>query len=161
MGKKKGSTGKSQGPPTISNRRAYFDYNILDTYEAGIVLVGSEVKSIWKGRANMTDAYCRIKDGELWLLNLDIEPYEHSVHFLPERRRDRKLLMHKHEIRTLERKTQEKGLALIPLKMYFHSGGKVKVLVGLAQGKKQYDKRTQIAEKETRREKERARVERY
>lgn len=143
------------GPATIQNRKARYDYEIIDSFEAGLVLVGSEVKSLFLGRANLTDAYCRVLQNELWLVNLDIEPYDHSSHFTPERRRDRKLLMHKKEIRLLERKAQEKGLTLIPLKIYF-ARGKAKVEVGLGRGKRKFDKREQIAERETRREKQRA-----
>ncbi len=158
MAKKKSQTEKAQGPATINNRRARFDYEILDTYEAGISLVGSEVKSVYLGRVNLTDAYCRIVNDEMFLLEADIEQYSHSVRFIPERRRDRKLLLHRKEIDLIQRKSQEKGFALIPLKMYFKNG-KVKVEIGLGRGKRQYDKRHQIAEKDTRREKERARNE--
>lgn len=145
-----------KGPANIQNRRARYDYAFDNTYEAGVALIGSEVKSVYLGRVNLTDSYCRILNGELWLMNADIEPYTHSTHFLAERRRDRKLLMHRKEINLLERKSMEKGLALIPLAMYFKKG-KVKVEVGLGRGKKEYDKREQIREKETRREKERMR----
>lgn len=128
----------------------------MDTLEAGIVLVGSEVKSVWNGRVNMTDAYCQIKNGELWMHNLDIEPYEHSSHFQPERRRDRKLLAHRKEIDTLDRKTKEKGLTIVLVKMYFKNG-RVKVEIALARGKKEYDKRESIAKKEQNREQQRMR----
>ncbi len=155
MAKKK-SADEKKGPATINNRRARFDYEIVETFEAGLVLVGSEVKSVFLGRVNLTDSYCKVINGELWMLNADIEPYTHSSHFLPERRRDRKLLMHRKEINTLERKSLEKGLSLLVLGMYFKNG-KVKVTVGLGRGKKEYDKRTQIKDKETRLEKERMR----
>lgn len=144
------------GPARIHNRRARFDYEILDTVEAGLVLVGSEVKSVYKGRANLTDAYAKVANGEMWLVNMDIEPYEHSAHFAPDRRRDRKLLLHRREIDTLARRTQEKGLTLIPLALYFKNG-KAKVEIGLGRGKRQYDKRESIAKKETQRETERIR----
>ncbi|MBS1706025.1 MAG: SsrA-binding protein SmpB [Armatimonadetes bacterium] len=160
MAKKDKGQKEPQGPATIQNRRARYDYHIEDSMEAGIVLAGSEVKSVFLGRVNLTDAYCRVIHGELWLMNADIEPYTHSSVFTPERRRDRKLLAHKKEILNLERKAQEKGFALIPLKMYFKRG-KAKVEVGLGRGKQQYDKRQQLQEKETRKEKERARSERY
>jgi SsrA-binding protein len=154
---KKGGDEKPKGGSTILNRKARFEYHIIDTYEAGIVLVGSEVKSIWLGNANLADAYCRIKNQELWIMNMDVEHYEHTSHFAPERRRDRKLLLKKKELLTIERKAQEKGFTIIPLKAYFNSRGKVKIEIGLCQGKKLYDKRHQIAEKETQREKERMR----
>jgi SsrA-binding protein len=139
-------------PASIENRRARYDYNILEDYEAGIALVGSEVKSLYHGKAHLTDAYCRVVDGELFLLNMDIEPYENSATNGHERRRDRKLLMHRGQIDGLERKSLEKGLTMVPLRIYFNSRGKAKVRVGLARGRAQYDKRDQIARDETRRE---------
>jgi len=154
---KKGADKKNEGPRSILNRRARFDYHIEDSIEAGIALSGSEVKSIFLGRANLTDAYCRVIHGELFLLNMDIDPYEKAaVAFLPERRRDRKLLMHRKQIDTLDRKSMEKGFTLIPLKVYFNARGRVKVEVGLGKGKAQYDKRDKIAKDDARREVERA-----
>lgn len=156
MAKNKAAKTESSGPRTIVNRRAKFDYEFLDRVEAGIVLAGSEVKSVFLGRVNLTDAFCRIHEGELWIVGLDIEPYSHATSYQPERRRDRKLLMHRKEIDQLARKSQEKGLSLIPSAVYFKNG-KVKVEVALARGKRQYDKRQQIAKDEQRREVERAR----
>lgn len=147
------------GPATITNRRAAHDYLFEDTVEAGIVLAGSEVKSIFKGRANLTDAYCVIRNEELWLINADVEPYSHASHFAHDRRRDRKLLMHKREILQLNRRVMEKGFSLIATKLYFNRG-KVKVSVSLARGKKQHDKRETLKEKDTRRELARALSER-
>jgi SsrA-binding protein len=144
-------------PATIQNRRARYDYHIEDTYEAGIALVGSEVKSIYQGKAHLTDAYCMVKSGEMWLYNMDVEPYEKSSVFAHERRRDRKLLLHRREIDVLERKTMEKGLTLVPLSVYFKQG-RVKVEIGLARGKANYDKRQKIAKDDARREIERART---
>ncbi|MCC6402456.1 MAG: SsrA-binding protein SmpB [Fimbriimonadaceae bacterium] len=141
-------------PGTVQNRKASFNYEISDQLEAGIVLVGSEVKSLFLGRANLTDAYCRVTNGELWLHQMDIEPYEKSSHYRVERRRERKLLAHRKEIELLRRKQDENGLSLVPLKVYF-KGGKAKVVVGVGKGKKQYDKREAIKKKETRRELER------
>ena len=158
MAKKKGAESKNEGPRSIQNRRARFDYHIDDTVEAGIELVGSEVKSIFLGRANLTDAYCRVINGQMFLLNMDIDPYENAVTaFAPDRRRDRRLLLHRKEIDTLERKAQEKGYTLVPLAVYFNSRGRVKVQVGLGKGKAQYDKREKIAKDDERREVERAR----
>ncbi len=151
MAGKKSKDAASKGPATIQNRKASFDYIFEDTYEAGIVLVGSEVKSLFLGRANMTDAYCRVINNELWLLSLDIESYEFSIHYRPDRRRDRKLLMHRNEIDQIKRKTLEKGFALVPFKMYFKNG-KAKVSIALARGKKEYDKRESIKEKDQKRE---------
>lgn len=155
MGKKKAAAGHD-GPPTIRNRRAGFDYELLDRFEAGLALAGAEVKSIWLGRASLTDGFCTVKEGELWLVNSDVEPYEHATHFQPERRRDRKLLLHRREIEIIARRSQEKGLTIIPTRLYFRNG-KVKAEIALARGKKSYDKREQIAAKETRRESERMR----
>lgn len=157
---KKGAAKESRAPATIQNRRARYDYQFVETFEAGIVLAGSEVKSLYLGRAHLTDAFCRVIEGELFLLNLDIEPYEKAVHFQPERRRDRKLLMHRKQIDSLERKSLEKGFALIPSKIYFKNG-KVKVEIALARGRAQYDKREKLAKEEVRREVERVRSERY
>lgn len=157
---KKPEPAKAQSPKRIENRRARYDYNILENLEAGMALVGSEVKSLFHGRANMTDAYCVVKGNELWLMNLDIEPYDKASVFQHERRRDRKLLVHRKEIDVLQRKSQEKGLTLIPLAIYFKNG-KAKVDVGLGRGKAEYDKRDQIAKKESKREVERAKSGRF
>jgi SsrA-binding protein len=153
QGDKKGSV----APGSIRNRRARFDYAITESHEAGIALVGSEVKSLYLGRGHLNDAYCRVSGGELFLINADIEPYEQASVFQHERRRDRKLLMHRKEINVLERKSMEKGLALIPLALYFKNG-KVKVEVGLGKGKAQYDKRDKIAQDDAKREVDRLRA---
>jgi SsrA-binding protein len=157
---KKGEKKGSAAPRSIQNRRARFDYNILESQEAGIALVGSEVKSLFLGKGHLNDAFCKVVSGELFLINADIEPYEKASVFQHERRRDRKLLMHRKEINTLERKSLEKGLALIPLALYFKNG-RVKVEVGLGRGKAQYDKRDKIAQDDERREVERARALRF
>ncbi len=160
MAKGKSQDNPKPGPASISNRRARFDYEILESLEMGIVLVGSEVKSVYLGNANLSDSYCMFREGELWLLSADIEPYDKAGRYLKERRRDRKLLAHRKELDTLLRKSQEKSLSIIPLKMYFNHG-KVKIEVGLGRGKKQYDKRDAIAKQDTRRELERAQNEKY
>jgi SsrA-binding protein len=147
----------SVSPGSIDNRRARYDYSILEDFEAGIALVGSEVKSLFLGRAHLTDAFCRVLNNELWLMNMDIEPYEKAGVFGHDRRRDRKLLLHRKQIDTLQRRSQEKGLTIVPLRVYFNQRGKVKVKIGLARGKAEYDKRQKIAQDETRREVERAR----
>ncbi len=134
------------------NRKAYHDYDILETYEAGIVLKGSEVKSIREGRVNLRDSYGRIKDGEVFLINMHISPYTAaSTHEVLDPKRQRKLLLHKREIRRLIGKVQEKGLTLIPLKLYFKRG-KVKVELALARGRKKYDKREKAKQKTIERE---------
>jgi SsrA-binding protein len=156
----KGAQKENKAPARIQNRKARHDYHFEDTYEVGIVLAGSEVKSIYQGRAHLTDAYCRVLKGELWLLNFDVEPYEKAAHFQPDRRRDRKLLAHRREIDVLERKSTEKGLSIIPAAVYFKNG-KVKVEIALARGKAHYDKRESIAKKDERREMERARSNKF
>lgn len=158
MAKKKNEI--QSGPKQIQNRKARYDYEIVETFEAGVMLVGSEVKSVWQGNANISDAYCQIKNGEAWLINADIEPYENASHFQPDRRRDRKLLLHKREIEVIERRSLEKGFAIVPTRLYFNHG-RVKAEIALGRGKKSYDKRDQIAKDDARREVERARSERY
>jgi len=154
MAKNTSKTKEKIGPATIVNRRAAHEYEFLDTYEAGMVLVGSEVKSIFLGRASLTDAYCRISNNELFLFNADIEPYANARHYVHERRRDRKLLLHRREITQIYRKVDEKGLALIPYKIYF-KGGKAKIEIAVARGKKTYDKRETLKSREMQRDLER------
>lgn len=150
MAKRKDKS-EQTGPATIRNRKAGYDYELLEKHEAGIQLVGSEVKSLYLGRANLVDAYCKIEGGELWLESLDIEPYDKASVFLPDRRRKRKLLMHKEEILKLRKKTEERGFSLIPTALYFKNG-KVKVEIAIARGRKRFDKRDQIKAKDSRRE---------
>ena len=126
--------------PTIKKREAFHHFEILETWEAGIVLVGTEVKSIREGKANLRDAYAALKDGELWLMNLFISPYSHGNRENHEERRTRKLLLNRAELAKMMGRTVEKGLTIVPLKLYF-KGGRVKVEIGLARGKKLYDKR--------------------
>lgn len=133
------------------NRRAKFDYQIIETYEAGLVLTGCEVKSLRQGRVNLRDSFAKVEDGEVWLHNMHISPYEKGNRFNPDPKRSRKLLLHKQEIKRLIGKHKEKGLTLIPLKLYFKRGF-AKVELGLAKGKKIYDKRREIAEREAKRE---------
>ncbi|MBN2466796.1 MAG: SsrA-binding protein SmpB [Deltaproteobacteria bacterium] len=135
------------------NKKAWFDYHIEDTFEAGIVLTGTEVKSCRQGRANLKDSYARIKNGEVFLHEAHISPYSHAGYSQHDPLRVRKLLFHKGEIKRLTGKTKERGYAFIPLKMYFRKG-KVKVELGLARGKKQYDKREEIRQRDLRREAE-------
>ena len=122
------------------NKRARFDYHISETFEAGLVLQGTEVKSLREGRVTLQDAYADVQDGEVFLLHAHINQYEQGNRFNHDPERPRKLLLHKQEIRRLVGKTQEKGLTLIPTRLYF-THGKAKVELGLAKGKKQYDKR--------------------
>ncbi|MBN2416507.1 SsrA-binding protein SmpB [bacterium] len=137
-----------------TNRKARYSYHILDTLEAGIVLQGTEVKSLRNGKANIADSHARVLNGELFLFHLHISPYEQGNIYNHEPTRPRKLLLHKREIRRLEGRVQEKGLTLVPLKIYFKSG-KAKVELGLARGKKLHDKRTDISQRDAQRDVER------
>ncbi|MCX7779792.1 MAG: SsrA-binding protein SmpB [Negativicutes bacterium] len=137
------------------NRKARHDYHIHETYEAGMVLTGTEVKSLRAGRANLKDSYARVDNGELMLHNMHISPYEQGNRFNHEPLRTRKLLMHRYEINKLIGKTKEKGYTLVPLKLYF-TRGKAKLELGLASGKHSYDKRDALAERDAKRDMERA-----
>ena len=139
-----------------TNRKARRDYEILETMEAGLVLVGTEVKSLREGHAQLKDSFAAIDDGELYLYNAHINPYRMGNRFNHEPTRTRKLLMHEREIRRLIGKIREKGLTLIPLRLYFNDAGRVKVELGLARGKRSYDKRREIAERDAKREMRRA-----
>ena len=133
------------------NRKAFHDYHVLETYEAGVMLLGTEVKSIREGSVNLRDSYARVDRGEVWLLNLHIGPYSHMGYASHEDRRARKLLLHAHEIRKLIGKTIERGMTLVPLRMYFKNG-RVKVALALAKGKQAHDKRDAIKKREVDRE---------
>ena len=137
------------------NRKAYHDYTIDEKLETGISLVGSEIKSIKQGRINLKDAYCIIKNGELFLLGAHISTFEKTSSFAPDQLRTRKLLAHKAEILKLERKTKIKGYSLVPLSVYIVNG-KAKLEIGVAKGKREYEKRDAIKERESRREIERS-----
>ncbi|MGQ9863648.1 MAG: SsrA-binding protein SmpB [Bacteroidia bacterium] len=141
--------------PIIQNRKALHDYEIVERYEAGIVLVGGEVKALRHGRANLQDAFAVFQKGELFLLNFHISPYEHAGYAQYVSTRPRKLLLHKDELRRLQGKLTQKGFTLVPLRVYFNARGYAKVELGLARGKKQYDKRQAIKAKEDRRALER------
>jgi SsrA-binding protein len=138
-----------------SNRRATHDYEILETFEAGLVLRGPEVKSLREGRANLSDSYAVLRRGEAFLVNAHVSPYEKAGRDNPEPRRERKLLMHRAELSRLGPKLAERGFTLIPLSLYFKAG-RAKVELGLARGKKQYDKRQTLKKREQEREMERA-----
>jgi SsrA-binding protein len=138
------------------NKKAYHDYFIDEVIEAGMVLIGPEVKSLREGRASLVDGYAKVKNSEIFLNNMHITPYPYASHLNLEPKRTRKLLLHKKEIKRLIGKTKEKGYALIPLKVYF-SGSKAKVEIGLAKGKRKYDKRQTLKEKEMKREMDQAR----
>ena len=133
------------------NRKARHDYHVVETWEVGIVLLGTEVKAIREGRVNLRDSYARVENGEVWLLNVHISPYSHRSYAQHAELRQRKLLLHRHEIRKLVGRTAEKGLTLVPLELYFNKG-RVKVLLALAKGKQLHDKRETIRRREVDRE---------
>jgi SsrA-binding protein len=133
------------------NRKAFHDYHILETFEAGVALLGTEVKAIREGRVNLRDSFARVEGGEVFLYNVNISPYSHRGYANHEPLRPRKLLLHKEEIRKLIGKTVERGMTLVPIRLYFKKG-RVKVAVSLAKGKKDYDKRETIKRRETERE---------
>jgi SsrA-binding protein len=148
------SAAKPGRTPTINNRRARYDYLVLDTVECGIVLAGSEVKSLREGRATLQDSYARVIDGEMWLHGMHIAPYAFARAEL-DPVRPRKLLLHRRQIDELTRATAERGVTLVPLRAFFRDG-RVKVDLAVARGKRSYDKRRTIAERDARRDIERA-----
>ena len=135
----------------IKNKKASFDYFIEDTYEAGIVLKGTEIKSIRKGSANLKDSYARVKNNEVFLTNMFISIYVEGNRFNHDERRERKLLLNKKEIYKLRDKTEKEGYSLVPVKLYLKDG-KAKILLGVAKGKKNYDKRQSLKEKDIKRD---------
>ena len=131
----------------ISNKKAFHDYEILEKFEAGLVLNGTEVKSLRQGRANFQDSYAKVMDGELWIVNFHITPYDHGGYSNHDPVRRRKLLLHKFELKKLVSKIEERGLTVVPLRIYF-KGSYAKMQIGLARGKKFYDKRKDIANRD-------------
>ena len=138
-----------------SNKKAYHDYHIEETQEAGVVLTGTEIKSVRAGSVNLRDSYAQVKNGEMWLMNVHIAPYEPASRENADPYRDRKLLMHRKEIMRLMGRVQEKGLTLVPLRMYLKKN-RAKIELGLARGKKLYDKRDAISKRDSEREIQRA-----
>ena len=147
--------GREERKPIASNRRARHEYEILDTMEAGISLRGPEVKSLREGRANLSDSYALLRGGEVFLRNLHISPYQQAGRENPDPIRERKLLLHRHEIRRLRTKVAERGFTLIPLSLYWKEG-RAKVELAVARGKRRYDKREAIRRREQDREAQRA-----
>ena len=141
-------------PPEYVNRNAFRNYTVVERVEAGIALEGHEVKSIRQGGLNLRDAFCEVKNGEAWLVDLNISPYSHTSDRTVDPLRRRRLLMHKSEIRKLDSKVKEKGFTLIPLKFYFKQG-KVKVEIGLCKGKRLFDRKQDVAERDAKRAMER------
>ena len=148
--------GKKHKKIIAENRKARFNYFIEDEYEAGLVLVGTEVKSLRQGRANLTDSYASIKNGEVYIYNMHIGPYPFAYYNNHEPMRPRKLLLHKHEIKRLYAKVNEKGHSLVPLRLYFKDG-KVKIIIAVAKGKRKYDKRETIRRRDEKRDLDRER----
>ena len=147
---------RAQGTKHIaSKRKAYHDYSIEDTWEAGIVLTGTEVKALRAGRASLIDGFAEVEGGEVWMVGVHIAEYSQGTWTNHSPRRRRKLLLHRSEIDRIERKISEKGFTLVPLSLYFKDG-RAKVEIGLARGKRQYDKRQTLAAKDARRDMERA-----
>lgn len=143
-------------PINIKNKRASFDYEFIDTYTAGIVLTGTEIKSIRMGKASLVDTFCYFVRGELWVKNMHIAEYFYGSYNNHAARRDRKLLLNRKELRKLERDAQTPGFTIVPTRMFINEKGLAKVVVALAKGKKQFDKRETLKEKDARREMDRA-----
>lgn len=141
----------------IKNRRASFDYELMDNYTAGIVLCGTEIKSIREGRAGLTDTFCTFSGGELWVRNMHISEYRLGTCYNHDATRERKLLLTKRELRKLQRAVKETGLTIVPTSLFINEKGLAKLNIALARGKKSYDKRDALREKDSRREMERVR----
>jgi len=144
-----------QAPINIKNKRATFDYELVDTFTAGIVLTGTEIKSIRMGKASLVDTFCYFARQELWVKNMHIAEYFYGSYNNHVARRDRKLLLNKKELKKLERATKETGFTIIPVRMFINEKGLAKVVVALAKGKKQYDKRQSLREKDDKRDMDR------
>ncbi|CAK7053293.1 MAG: SsrA-binding protein [Paraeggerthella hongkongensis] len=151
---------KREAQTIAKNRKAFHEYEILETLEAGIELTGTEVRSLRENHCQLTDCFALVRNGEVWLHNVHIPPYTHGNIANVDPDRKRKLLLHKKEIRQLQEQVKEKGMAIVPLKMYFKENSLVKVELAVARGKKLYDKRASMAARDSRREVERALKER-
>lgn len=147
---------RKKSPVSIRNKKASFEYFFVDTYTAGIVLTGTEIKSIRLGKASLVDSYCYIHNGEIWVKGMNISPYFFGSYNNHEAKRDRKLLLTKREIHKLQEATKQVGFTIVPTLVFIDAKGRVKVDIALAKGKKEYDKRQTLKEKEDRREMDRA-----
>lgn len=147
---------RKKSPVSIRNKKASFEYFFIDTYTAGIVLTGTEIKSIRLGKASLVDSFCYINNGEIWVKGMNISPYFFGSYNNHEAKRDRKLLLNKREIRNLQDATKQQGYTIVPTLVFIDSHGRAKVDIALAKGKKEFDKRQTLKEKEDRREMERA-----
>lgn len=148
-------SGKSDSKPVAVNRKAHFEYSVEEEFEAGLVLMGTEVKSLREGKANIADAYAAEKGGELWLLNAQITEYAQGNRFNHEVRRPRKLLLHKRQMNKLIGRLKVRGVTLVPIRVFFNARGYAKIILGLATGKKQHDKREAKKAQEWKREQSR------
>jgi len=153
--------GKKERKLVANNKKAYHDFFIEETYEAGIVLTGTEIKSVRQGKVSIKESYAKIHNGEMMLYGMNISPYEQGNRYNVDPLRERKLLLHKQEIRKLIGYTTMKGLTIVPLKMYINEEGRAKVEIGVARGKKNYDKRDNIAKRDAQRDMDRKMKERY
>lgn len=140
-----------QSPINIRNRRATFDYELLETYTAGIVLTGTEIKSIRQGKASLVDTYCLFENGELWVRNMHITEYFYGSYNNHDARRDRKLLLNRNELRKIVRMTKETGFTIVPTRLFINDRGLAKLVIAVAKGKKSHDKRHALREKEDKR----------
>lgn len=147
---------RKKSPVSIRNKKASFEYFFVETYTAGIVLTGTEIKSIRQGKASLVDSYCYIHNGEIWVKGMNISPYFFGSYNNHEAKRDRKLLLTKKEIRKLQEATKQVGFTIVPTLVFIDAKGRAKVDIALAKGKKEYDKRQSLKEKEDRREMDRA-----
>ncbi len=147
---------RKKSPVQIKNKKATFEYFLVDVFTAGIVLTGTEIKSIRLGKASLVDTYCTIINGEMWIKNMSISPYFYGSYSNHEMKRDRKLLLNKREIRRLQEATKQAGFTIIPILVFIDDKGRAKMDIALAKGKKMYDKRQTLKEKEDRREMDRA-----
>ena len=148
---------RKKSPVQIKNKKASFEYFLVETYTAGIVLTGTEIKSIRLGKASLVDTYCTIINGEMWVKGMSISPYFYGSFSNHEMKRDRKLLLNRREIRRLQEATKQAGFTIIPVLVFIDENGRAKMDIALAKGKKMYDKRQTLKEKEDRREMDRAR----
>ncbi|MDD2247282.1 MULTISPECIES: SsrA-binding protein [Proteiniphilum] len=144
-----------QAPINIKNKRATFDYELVETFTAGIVLTGTEIKSIRLGKAGLVDTYCLFQNGELWVRNMHISEYFYGTYNNHNARRDRKLLLNRNELRKLSRLTKETGFTIIPVRLFINEKGLAKLVIAVARGKRQYDKRQSLKEKEDKRDMDR------
>lgn len=150
---------KKESPKEIVNRKAKFEYQLLDSFEAGLVLTGTEVKSIKEGNANLSDAYCLFDNGSLTLKSMFVAEYKYGTIHNHETRQDRRLLLRKSELKKLERRVTEKGMTIVPYRLYFSERGFIKIELYLAMGKKSYDKRETIKERQNKRDLDRVKKE--